>query len=76
MPLCGALDVDRVLSFRRVFNVEGDFVAFLKLFKGHANQGFAVEEQVFFLTLYGDKAKTSVGFFLDNTIHKCIDVNG
>jgi hypothetical protein len=66
------LDIDGVRAFGGIFGIEGDFVAFLKFVKGDANQGFAVEEQVFIAAIRRDKTKSPVSLFLYYSGHMLV----
>ncbi len=66
-----ALYVDCVHPFWRLFGFESNCVTFVKICKSYADQGFAVEKEVFFLAFYGDKAESLVSELFDCTVHEC-----
>ena len=65
-----ALHVHCCWALFAVLDIECDFVTFAEIVKLDANQGLAVEEQVFFLAFASDEAETTIGQLLDNTLHR------
>lgn len=70
-----ALDVNSVRSLFGVFDFERNHVAFVQFSELHSDQGFAVEEQIFFLSFYFDETKSLVSQLFDCTCHDCIVVS-
>lgn len=75
--LLSEVNVDRVRSFRGLFDLKRDIIALLKIIELDANQGIAVEEDIFRAIFRGDEAKTLVGQLFDFSVHVriCLCVN-
>ena len=63
-------DVHGTGSFGGVLDFEGHSIAFSKVVELSVREGVTMEEHVFGLSFRGDKPETTIGEFLDNTIHR------